>query len=186
MTVCPTPARPIPPPRAQLNRAWLLLGATLLGIDLLVAGGLHGGPVVRFDPGVVFAANPAENPILFLGSTFDRSGCQTVPLVIGTGFSVYCEHWSATTAIDHSAQVVSLYAAGNPVVDEYTGPMPESLRWQEGIKDVKAALGKPRRITAAYGTPTLIYMYSDAPYGSLELRFDANDHLVRINACLTH
>jgi hypothetical protein len=180
-----TERRGLAPPERR-SRHWRLLVAILVGIDLLIAGVTFGDPGARIDGGIVFAADSAENPVLALGSAFDRSGCQSVPLVIGSGLNVYCAHWSATTTVDDIAQVVSLYAAGNQVVDEYTGPMPESLRWQEGIKDVKAALGSPRRITAMYGTPTLIYMFSNAPYGSLELRFDANDHLVRINACLTN
>ena len=37
-----------------------------------------------------------------------------------------------------------------------------------------------------YGTPTLVYMYDDEKYGSLELQFDDQDELFRINACQTH
>ena len=185
MTMPPITDRPIPPPPVRRYPAWLLLGAIVLGIDLLVTGGLHGDPGVRFDPGIAFAANAAENPVLLLGSTFDRTGCPTVPLAVGSGYSVFCDDWSATTSVDYRAQVVSLYAAGNGVVDEYTGPMPQALRWQEGIDEITKALGHPRLITDAYGTPTLVYMYSGAPYGSLELRFDSHGHLVRINACLT-
>ena len=178
----------LPPPgrRARRSRPWLLLGAIFLGIDLLVAGGVLGGLGIRFDAGTAFAANAADNPVLLLGSTFDQSACRTVPLAIGAGDSVFCDHWSATTTVDGKAEVVSLYAAGNDVVDEFTGPMPQSLHWGQTIEQVMATLGDPRRITAAYRTPTLVYMYSNQPYGSLELRFDTNDHLVRINACLTH
>jgi hypothetical protein len=186
MTMCPIPDRPLPPPPVRRDRTWLLLGATLLGIDLLFAGGIHGDPGVRFDTGVALAANLADNPVLLLGSTFDRTGCPTVPLAVGSGYSVFCEDWSATTSLDYRAQVVSLYAAGHDVVDEYTGPMPQALRWQEGIAEVKKALGAPSLITDAYGTPTLVYMYTHEAYGSLELRFDTDAHLVRINACLTH
>jgi hypothetical protein len=178
--------RPMPPPSAGRSRPWRLLGAILVGIDLLIAGATFGDTGARIDGGIVFAANTTENPILFLGSTFDRSGCQTVPLAIGSGFSVFCEHWSATTSVDYSAQVVSLYAAGNAVVDEYTGPMPRSLRWHEGLQEVLDTLGDPQRVTAMYGTPTLVYMYTRPPYGSLELQFDADQELVRINACLAH
>jgi hypothetical protein len=186
MTLFPISDRPDPPPPSRQNPAWLLLGATLLGIDLLVAGGLHGDRVVRFDPGVAFAANPADNPVLLLGSTFDRTGCPTVPLAIGFGYNVFCHDWSATTSLDYRVEVVSLYAAGHDVVDEYTGPLPQALRWHEGIIEVQEALGDPRLITDAYRTPTLVYMYSNGPYGSLELRFDTHGRLVRINACLTH
>ncbi len=186
MTKSPITDRSMPPPPARRNLAWLLLVGAVLGIDLLVAGGFPGGSGVRFDPAVAFAANPSENPVGNLGSTFDRTGCATVPLAIGSGYSVFCDDWSATTSLDYRAQVVSLYADGNDVVNAYRGPLPQGLRWQEGIDEVTKELGDPRLITDAYGTPTLVYMYPAAPYGSLELRFDANDHLVRINACVTH
>lgn len=178
--------RSMPPPSGRRSSPWRLLGAILVGIDLLIAGATFGAPDSRTDQGIAFAADAADNPVLFLGSTFDRSGCQTVPLAIGSGFSVFCSNWSATTSADYRALVVSLYAAGNDVVDEYTGPMPRSLHWHEGLKEVLGALGEPRRITAMYGTPTLVYMYPRPPYGSLELRFDADQQLVRINACLAH
>jgi hypothetical protein len=174
------------PPRARRSRPWLLLGAIVLGIDLLVVGGVLGQFGIRFDTGAVFGANGIENPVLYLGSTFDRAECQTVPLSIGAGYTVFCDDWSAITSVDYSAQVVSLYAAGNGVVDQYTGPMPRSLRWHEGVTEILDRLGNPQRVTGIYGTPTFVYMYSGSPYGSLELRFDANLELVRINACLTH
>jgi hypothetical protein len=175
-----------PPPRARRPRPWLLLGAIVVGIDILVGGGILGRLGFRFDPGAVLAANGAENPVLYLGSTIDRADCRAVPLSIGAGYSVFCDNWSAITSLDNTAQVVSLYAAGNAVVNEYAGPMPRSLRWHEALTDVLDRLGDPRRITAMYGTPTLVYMYSGSPYGSLELRFDANEELVQISACLSH
>jgi hypothetical protein len=184
MTMSPISGRPVYPLRR--DRAWLLLGATVLGIDLLLAGGNHGVSDMRFATGVAFAASPASNPVLLLGSAFDRTGCPTVPLAIGSGYTVFCDDWSAITSLDYRAQVVSLFAAGHDVVNEYTGPLPQALRWQEGIAEVKKALGEPRLITDAYGTPTLVYMYTNEPYGSLELRFDTDARLVRINACLTH
>jgi hypothetical protein len=177
---------PTPPPRARRPRPWLLLGAIVLGIDLLVVGGIFNQLGIRLDTGAAFAANGVENPVLYLGSTFDRAACQTVPLAIGAGYTVFCDDWSAITSVDYSAQVVSLYAAGNGVVDEYKGPLPRSLRWHEGLPEILDTLGNPRRVTGIYGTPTLVYMYSGSPYGSLELRFDTNLELVKINACLTH
>ncbi|MHB8891258.1 MAG: hypothetical protein ACYC65_04355 [Candidatus Limnocylindrales bacterium] len=178
--------RTVHPPPGRLSRHWLLLGAIIVCVDLLVAGGVLGRLGVRVDQGVAFGANGADNPVLHLGSTFDRSGCHTAPLAIGDGYRVICDDWGAITSLDYTTQVVSLYADGIDGFDEYTGPMPQSLRWHQGIEAVGAALGDPWRITAIYGTPTLVYTYSDALYGSLELRFDANDELVRINACLTH
>ncbi len=174
------------PPFDRRSRRWRLLGAILVGIDLLVAGATFGGADARIDRGVAFAATISPNPIELLGSALDRSGCQTVPLAIGAGYGVFCETWSATTTVDYRAQVVSLYAAGNGVVDEYAGPLPRSLRWHEGLQHVLDRLGKPRRVTAMFGTPTLVYMYNHSPYGSLELQFNADQELVRINACLTH
>ena len=37
-----------------------------------------------------------------------------------------------------------------------------------------------------YGTPTFVYMFNGRPFGSLELRFDSLDHLMRVNASLVH
>jgi hypothetical protein len=177
---------PTQPKRARRPGPWLLLGAIVLGIDLLVVGGTLGQLGIRFDTGAVIAANGVENPVLYLGSAFDRTDCKTVPLSIGAGYSVFCDDWSAITSVDYSTQVVSLYAAGNGVVDEYPGPLPRSLRWHEGLTEILDTLGNPRRVTGIYGTPTLVYMYTGSPYGSLELRFDANLELVKVNACLTH
>ena len=159
----------------------------LVCIDLLVVGivatDLGGGS----SRGIAFAQGGSDvNPVSYIGSTFDHTGCQSAALSIGKGEFVVCEDWSAITNGDRTAKVVSLYAAGNPVIDEYTGPLPQSLHWGQTIKDVSASLGQPRRITDMYGTPTLVYMYDDEKYGSLELQFDERDELFRINACQTH
>lgn len=176
---------PTPRPRGRRPRPWLLLGAIVLGIDLLVVGGILGQLGIRIDPGVALGAATAENPIPCLGSTVDRTGCETVPLAVGEGYRVICANWSAVTTLDYIARVVSVYA-GTSVFGAYEGPMPQGLRWHERIQEVTTALGDPRLITDAYGTPTFVYMYSDEPYGSLELRFDATEELVQINACLAH
>ena len=116
-------------------------------------------------------AGSDANPVSFIGSTFDHTGCQTAALSIGKGEFVVCDDWTAITNGDSTAKVVSLYAAGNPVIDEYTGPLPQSLHWGQTITEVSAALGQPRRITDMYGTPTLVYMY----YGEMLFSVSAID-----------
>ena len=165
------------------SRRWLRLGAILIGIDLLAASVVVGGFDLRMDPGVALGVDSATNPLSCLGSTMDQTGCVVVPLAIGDGYRVICPNFSAITTLDDTVQVVSIYA-GTSVFDEYTGPMPEALRWHQGMEEIADTLGDPWRITSIYGTPTLVYMYDDAPYGSLELRFDYNAELVQINACL--
>jgi hypothetical protein len=166
---------------------WQRLGIILVCIDLLVVGVVAASLGGGSGRGIAFAAGGNDvDPVSYLGSTFDHTGCQSAALSIGKGEFVVCEDWSAITNGDSTAKVVSLYAAGNPVIDEYTGSLPQSLHWRETITDVAEQLGQPRRITDMYGTPTLVYMYNDQKYGSLELRFDEQDELVRINACLTH
>lgn len=167
------------------SRRWLMLGAILVGIDFLAVGVVLGGFDLRFDPRVALGVDSASNPLSCLGSAMDQTGCEAVPLAIGDGYRVICTNFSAITTLDDAVQVVSIYA-GTSVFDEYTGPMPEALRWHQGMEEIADTLGDPRRITAIYGTPTLVYMYDDAPYGSLELRFDNNAELVQISACLDH
>lgn len=173
----------VAPSLRRRSRRWALLGAILIGIDLLAASVVVGGFDLRVDPGVALGVDAASNPLSCLGSTVDQTGCEAVPLAIGEGYRVICPNFSAITALDHTVQVVSVYA-GTSMFDRYTGPMPEALRWHQGMEEVADTLGDPRRITSIYGTPTLVYMYEDAPYGSLELRFDDNAELVQINACL--
>ncbi len=173
--------------RLRRREPWQRLGVILVCIDLLIVGMVAANLGGGSGRGIVFAVGGSDvDPVSYLGSTFDHSGCQSADLAIGKGEFVICEDWSAVTNGDATAKVVSLYAAGNPVIDEYTGPLPQSLRWGQTIEDVTASLGKPRRITDMFGTPTLIYMYTGEKYGSLELQFDAKDKLFRINACLTH
>jgi hypothetical protein len=165
---------------------WRQLAVVLACIELVVAGTvfghLGGGAGARF----ASAASGGADPVSRLGSTLDQSGCQSVRLAIGKGFFVVCDDYTANTAVDGTVRVVSLYAAGNPVVEEYKGPLPRSLKWGDSIKDVAAALGDPCRVTDIYGPPTLVYKYEGEPYGSLELQFDTNQRLYRVNACITH
>jgi len=166
---------------------WQRLGVIFVCLDLLIVGMIATGLDGDSGRGIAFAQGGSDvNPVSFIGSTFDHTGCQTAALSIGKGEFVVCDDWTAITNGDSTAKVVSLYAAGNPVIDEYTGPLPQSLHWRQTITEVMAALGKPRRITDMYETPTLVYMYNDEKYGSLELQFDERDELFRINACQTH
>lgn len=166
---------------------WQRLGVILVCIDLLVIGAVATSLGGGSGSGIAFALGGSDvNPVSYLGSTFDHTGCQSAALSIGKGEFVVCDDWTAITNGDSTAKVVSLYAAGNPVIDEYTGPLPQSLHWGQTITEVSAALGQPRRITDMYGTPTLVYMYDGEKYGSLELQFDVQDELFRINACQTH
>ncbi len=59
-----------------------------------------------------------------------------------------CEDWTAITNGDSTAKVVSLYAAGNPVIDEYTGPLPQSLHWGQTITEV---IGRAREASPDHG-----------------------------------
>jgi hypothetical protein len=166
---------------------WQRLGVIFVCLDLLIVGTIATGLDGDSGRGIAFAQGGSDvNPVSFIGSTFDHTGCQTAALSIGKGEFVVCDDWTAITNGDSTAKVVSLYASGNPVIDEYTGPLPQALHWGQTITEVTAALGQPRRITDMFGTPTLVYMYYGEKYGSLELQFDAQDKLFRINACQTH
>jgi len=64
------------------------------------------------------------------------------------------------------------------------GSLPLGLHWGDEVSAVWTKLGQPNRVTDIYGTPTLVYMFETVPYGSLELRFNASDRLMRVNASL--
>ncbi len=173
--------------RLRRRGPWQRMGVIVICIDLLIVGMVAANLGGGSGRGIAFAVGGSDvDPVAYLGSTFDHSGCQSAALSIGKGEFVVCEDWTAITNGDSTAKVVSLYAAGNPVIDEYSGPLPQSLHWGQTITEVTDALGKPRRITDMFGTPTLIYMYRGEKYGSLELQFNEQDELFRINACLTH
>jgi hypothetical protein len=160
------------------------LAAVILAVTLAISGMVlaHLGGAATF----VRAGAGGVDPLSYLGSTLNRSGCVSAPLGVGDGMYVGCEDWSAITSPAGAAMVVSVFADGNSAIAPYTGTLPKSLRWHETVTEVWAALGRPRRISSMYGTPTLVYMYDHERFGSLELQFDARDQLVRINACLTH
>ena len=137
-------------------------------------------------PRIISAANGGIDPLTYLDHEFNQSGCARVPLAVGDGFFVVCEGFTANTTRSGVARVISVYGPGNAVVEEYTGALPQSLHWGDTRQAVVKAIGRPNRISDLYGPPTLVYMYTGERYGSLELQFDAQDHLVRINAGLTH
>ncbi len=95
-----------------------------------------------------------------------------------------CPRWTAITTPDGRVQAVSLYGPGSSTVDSWDGRLPQGLHWGDQLADVWSRLGRPQRVTSAYGPPTLVYWFTSRPYGSLELRFDAGDALVRINASI--
>ena len=166
---------------SRLQRLGILVLCLGVAIVAMAAGRICG----TIDPGIAFAAGGSDvNPVTYLGTKLDQPGCTSHALSIGEGMFVICEDWTAVTTRRGMTQVVSLYAAGNPVVDEYQGALPEALHWGDSMTAVGDRLGEPRRITDMFGTPTLVYMYNTEPYGSLELQFDDRHELVRVNACL--
>jgi hypothetical protein len=107
-----------------------------------------------------------------------------VPQPHGHGILAFCRDFSATI-IDGTVQAISLYAQGaSEVVAGYLDPLPLGLSWHQPLFDVAEALGRPARITAMYRTPTLVYMFRDQAFGSVELQFDEADVLVRVNASI--
>ena len=171
-------------PRKGLTR-WQRLGILVLCLDVAIVAMAAGRICGDINPGIVFAAGGSDvNPVTYLGRELDESGCTSHALSIGEGMFVICEDWTAVTTRRGVTQVVSMYAAGNPVVEEYQGALPETLHWGESMTEVGDRLGEPRRITDMYGRPTLVYMYDSGRYGSLELQFDDDYELVRVNACL--
>ncbi len=160
------------------------LAIVVVVIDLLIVAGvgvhLAGGTAV----GTALTANGGVDPIALLGTVLGDTTCPTAPLAVGDGATAICSDFSAITSGDGTVEVVSLYGPGNAVIDQYRGELPMAMRWGDSLTEVAAALGRPARITDVYGTPTLVYVYEDRAYGSLELRFNSGDRLMRVNACL--
>ena len=172
---------PVGPPQA---RRWQRAGRFALVLDLMLVALIAGSvPVAGVGRP---AGRAAADPIPLLGTTLDADDCVQAPLRVGDGMAVFCPDFSAITSPRGRVLVVSVYGPDHGVVAEFQGLLPQGLAWRDTIAEVWERLGRPQRITGAYGTPTLVYMFDDQPYGSLELRFDVDDRLDRINACLTH
>ncbi len=164
---------------------WRRLSIVVAGIALVVFGAawMHVG--AGAGTGIIAAANGGIDPLSYLDCKFDETGCVRTPLAVGDGFLVICENFTANTSPGGIARVVSVYGPGNPVLEEYTGALPMALKWGDKLEAVIKAMGRPSRISDLYGPPTFVYTFTGERYGSLELQFDAEDHLVRINAGLT-
>ncbi len=164
--------------RARFSRATAILG--LVDAAVIVAIGAH------LAGGMASGASREADPLRLIGTQLGPTSCPHVPLSIGEGTYVVCPTWTAVLTPTGEVLVVSIYGPGNPVVDAYSGELPDGLRWNAPLASVWATMGRPNHITAVYGTPTLIYFVEDKPYGSLELRFDTDERLMRINASLVH
>jgi hypothetical protein len=140
--------------------------------------------------GVASGTSPSgigdSDPIRLLGLRLGDVACPTAPLPMGRGTMVVCPHWTAVLSTSGTVEVVSVYGPGNSVVDAYAGALPAGLAWGDTIGAAWNALGRPNRITSVYGTPTVVYFFDGKAYGSLELRFDGEEHLIRVNASLVH
>jgi hypothetical protein len=167
---------------ARKGRLAVVVAVLDLVIVVVVAAHLTGGTAT----GTSLAAFADSDPVRLLGTTLHQPSCPAVPLAVGNGSTVVCPDWSAVTSPRGVVEVISIYGPGNSVVAAYKGALPLGLAWGDSVTAAWAALGRPSRITGVYGTPTLVYMFDTQPYGSLELRFDATDHLVRVNASLVH
>jgi hypothetical protein len=155
-------------------------------LDIALVGGvgahLAGGIATGAAPN---AASDAD-PMRLLGRQLGDVSCPEVPLAVGTGTQVVCPRWTGIVSSSGVVRVVSIYGPGNAVVGEFGGALPEGLRWGEPIDAAWDLLGRPNRVTSAYVTPTLVYFFDGKPYGSLELRYDDDGHLFRVNASLVH
>jgi hypothetical protein len=166
------------------GRRRLAVAVAILDLVIIVGLGAHlAGGVAT---GTSLAAFAESDPVRLLGTPLGETSCPSVPLSVGDGNTVICPDWTAITSPAGVVVVVSIYGPGSSVVDTFEGALPLGLRWGDGMASAWVALGRPDRITSVYGTPTLVYMFDTHPYGSLELRFDSTDHLVRVNASLVH
>lgn len=157
------------------------LGAAVALLDLVLVVSLAAG-------GIVSGASPTlaadGDPFGLLGTTLVKKTCPEVALQVGKGTFVVCPAWTAVLSTSRVVEVVSVYGPGSSVVDAYAGDLPKGLTWGEPLKATWKHLGKPNRITSAYGPPTLVYFVSGQPYRSIELRFNAAERLTRINASI--
>jgi len=156
--------------------------AALAILDLAIVLGF----AAHMTGGLATGASSDSDPVALLGTTLVDGTCPSIPVSAGEGRTVVCPTWTGVTSPAGVIRVVSVYGPGNAVVDDFGGPLPRGLHWGDEVKSVWATLGQPSRVTSMYGTPTLVYMFTNERYGSLELQFDAADHLMRVNASLLH
>jgi hypothetical protein len=167
---------------ARLGRRAAVVALLDLAIVVALVAHVASGIVIGASPSTFADADPAR----LLGQTLNNVSCPTAPLEAAKDRLVVCPHWTAVVSPSNSVEVVSVYGPGNSVVDAYAGALPQGLAWGDPISKAWQALGRPNRITSVYGTPTLVYFFDHERYGSLELRFDADGHLMRVNASLVH
>jgi len=167
---------------ARLGRRRAVLATLDVAIVMVIVAHLGGAVATGASPSALAAADPLR----LLGQTPSGLSCPAAPLAVGADSLLVCPTWTAIVTKPGVVDVVSLYGPGNAVVDTLTGALPHGLAWGDPISAAWTALGRPNRITSAYGTPMLVYFFDTAPYGSLELQFDASQHLVRINASTVH
>ena len=167
---------------ARLGRRGAALATLDVAMVMVMVAHLGGAVATGASPSALADADPLR----LLGQAPTGITCPTAPMGVGTGTFLVCPTWTAIVAKTGAVEVVSLYGAGNSVVDTFAGDLPSGLAWGDPISAAWTALGRPNRITSAYGTPMLVYFVDRAPYGSLELQFDGSERLVRINASTVH
>jgi hypothetical protein len=167
---------------ARLGRRAALLASLDVAIVLVIVAHLGGAVATGASPSAIADADPLR----LLGQTPSGITCPSAPLAVGADSLLVCPTWTAIVTKSGTVDVVSLYGPDNAVVDSFAGALPFGLAWGDPISAAWAALGRPNRITSAYGTPTLVYFFDAGTYGSLELQFDATQHLTRINASTVH
>ena len=149
-----------------------------LAAGVALVGQLWGGRALGADPAL------SADPVPLLGTRLDAGTCPTAPMAFGADLMVVCPGWTAVTTRSGDVQVVSLYGPGNSTIDAWVGPLPQRLAWGDTLGAVWTMLGRPQRVTSAFGSPMLVYWFTGQPYESLELQFDDADTLVRVNASL--
>jgi len=160
------------------------LAVVVVLLDLAIVSGVATHLAGGRAEGALLGATATDDPVTLLGTRLGETGCPKAPLAVGEGLTVVCPDWTAIVSDGGRVQVISLYGPGDGTVDTYRAVLPQGLHWGDSLTEVVAAMGQPKRITSAYQTPTLVYMFRGLPYGALELRFSRGDRLQRINACL--